>query len=358
MSQTDQTYMARAIQLARQGWYTTMPNPRVGCVIVRDNEIVGEAAHLFAGEGHAEIIALAMAGELARGATAYVTLEPCSHHGKTPPCSEALIDAGIGRLVVAMQDPNPQVAGQGLAACHEAGIEVINGVMTTEAEALNPGFIKRMREGLPRVVAKVAMSLDGRTAMASGESKWITSAEARRDVHLLRAASGAILTGSGTLRHDDPRMDVRLQPVDEGHALYKQVQLARARMLANPESACVFTTVEPTADSPLLAKGVRLIQLFSETGKVDSRTALSVLAEKGINDVLVEAGATLLGSLLADQLIDELVIYMAPVLMGDMARGLVHIPGLDSMADKVELNITDMTAVGRDWRITAQPVYK
>lgn len=377
MTIIDHTFMARAIQIARHGWYTTMPNPRVGCVIVRDGEIIAEGAHLFAGEGHAEVNALAIAGDRAKGATVYVTLEPCSHHGRTPPCSQALIDAGISRLVVGMQDPNPLVAGKGLADCQHAGIEVINGVMTLEAEALNPGYIMRMRKGRPRVSCKLAMSLDGRTAMASGESKWITSAEARRDVHLLRAASGAVLTGMGTVRHDDPQLDIRLEPVAVEHPLYNVLTQAgqrrqpllrvildskldissKARILASPESSCIFTAATPEQVVPLQEQGIELICAPGANGQVDLQAVMKTLADRGINDVLVEAGATLAGSLLAAQLLDELVIYMAPVLMGDMARGLVHIPGLDSMDDKIELTITDIRAVGRDWRITARPVY-
>jgi diaminohydroxyphosphoribosylaminopyrimidine deaminase/5-amino-6-(5-phosphoribosylamino)uracil reductase len=377
MTTTDQQFMARAIQLARQGWYTTMPNPRVGCVIVQNGEILAEGAHLFAGEGHAEVNALALAGERAKGATVYVTLEPCSHHGRTPPCSQALIDAGIARVVAGMQDPNPLVAGKGLAQCRQAGIEVSNGIMLPEVEALNPGYSMRMREGRPRVTCKLAMSLDGRTAMASGESKWITSAEARRDVHLLRAASGAVLTGIGTVQHDDPQLDIRLEPVAVEHPLYNELTRAgqrrqallrlvvdskldisfNARILASPESSCIFTAAAPEQAAPLQEQGIELVCAPGAEGRVDLQAVMAHLAARGINDVLVEAGATLVGSLLAAQLVDELVIYMAPLLMGDMARGLAHIPGLEKMADKVELTISDIRAIGRDWRITARPVY-
>jgi diaminohydroxyphosphoribosylaminopyrimidine deaminase/5-amino-6-(5-phosphoribosylamino)uracil reductase len=371
----DEYYMARAIQLAQRGLYTTSPNPRVGCVVVRDEQVIGEGWHMFAGEPHAEIHALQQAGVNANGATVYVTLEPCAHHGRTPPCSEALIEAGVARVVIGMQDPNPLVAGKGIEQLRAAGIEVSSGVCTTQAEALNPGFIQRMRTGRPYVRCKLAMSLDGRTAMASGESKWITAAPARRDVHLLRARSDAIVTGIGTVLADDPSMTVRLEAESAGHPLHEDIARARQRSepplrvvvdsnLRIPASAKILSTpgkhlVVTTSTNPL-APGFKaeIASLPGDDGRVDLVALLELLASCEINEVLVEAGATLAGSMLSRQLIDELVIYVAPVLMGDAGRGLVTLPGLENMADRVELVVTDMTAIGHDWRITARPLHK
>lgn len=369
----DEFYMARAVRLAQQGLYTTSPNPRVGCVIVAGGGIVGEGWHRFAGEPHAEVYALEQAGARARAATAYVTLEPCAHHGRTPPCCDALIDAGVARVVVAMQDPNPLVAGQGMARMRAAGIEVTLGTCEAQAEALNPGFVRRMREGRPYVRCKLAMSLDGRTAMASGESQWITSAAARRDVHLLRARSDAILTGVGTVLADDPSLTVRLDEVAQDQPLHAEIEQARQRRLPplrvvldsrlqTPATAkllqsgpTLLLTGMATTDAP---PGVEVLTLPLTGDGVDLQAAMAAIAARQVNEVLVEAGATLAGSLLQAQLIDEFVIYMAPTLMGDAGRGLLHLPGMEKMADRVELSILDITAVGCDWRIRARPVYR
>jgi len=362
--------MARAIQLARLGLYTTDPNPRVGCVLVREGQVVGEGFHRRAGEPHAERNALAQAGDLARGATAYVSLEPCCHYGRTPPCTQGLEEAGVSRVVAAMLDPNPLVAGQGLARLRQAGIEAVHGLLEAQARELNPGFIKRMAQGLPYVRCKLAMSLDGRTAMASGESKWITSEAARRDVQRLRARSSAILTGLGTVLADDPSMNVRiapkaLSPAVEAIGARQPVRVvldpeldmsADARMLDLPGETLVLCTdaAAHRADA-LESAGARVVTLPGQNGHVDLETALRYLAREEINEVLLEAGATLAGAALAGGLIDELIVYLAPHIMGHGARGLFHLPGLERMQDRIELEITDVRAVGQDWRITARP---
>jgi diaminohydroxyphosphoribosylaminopyrimidine deaminase/5-amino-6-(5-phosphoribosylamino)uracil reductase len=366
----DQRFMARAIELAWRGLYTTQPNPRVGCVLVKDGAIVGEGWHRKAGEPHAERNALADAGANARGATAYVTLEPCSHHGRTPPCADGLIEAGVARVVAAMTDPNPQVAGSGMARLAEAGIVTETGVLENDARALNPGFIKRMTSGRPYVRCKMAMSLDGRTAMANGDSKWITGQDARRDVQRLRARSDAILTGIGTVLADDPSMNVRLDvdelPGVESEAYLRQplrVVLDRrlrlpldARMLSLDGQTVVITdAVDMTRVEPLLAAGARVTELPAGHHGVDLGIVLDYLASRELNEVLIEAGPTLAGAALATGIIDELVIYMAPHLMGDAARGLFHLPGLEQMANRIDLSVTDIRAVGPDWRITAHP---
>jgi len=369
-SADDHRFMTRAIRLAARGLYTTHPNPRVGCVLVKQGEVVGEGYHRRAGEPHAERNALALAGDKARGATAYVSLEPCSHHGRTPPCSEGLIEAGVGRVVAAMQDPNPLVAGAGLRQLEAAGIPVEVGLLQAQAEALNPGFIRRMRDGLPYVRAKLAMSLDGRTAMASGESQWITSAEARRDVHRLRARSAAIMTGVGTLLADDPSLDVRLSPAElemdpdletpRPLRVVLDPQLATpttARLLQMPgETLILCAEAEPGKTAALEATGARVMAAPGDHRQLDLPAVLRLLAGLQVNEVMLECGATLAGAMLEQGLIDELIVYLAPHIMGDGARGLFHLPGLQYMADRYALQITDLRRVGGDIRITARPV--
>jgi diaminohydroxyphosphoribosylaminopyrimidine deaminase / 5-amino-6-(5-phosphoribosylamino)uracil reductase len=365
MSHADYEYMARALQLAARGLYTAHPNPRVGCVLVRDGKIVGEGWHERAGEPHAEIHALQQAGEGARGATAYVTLEPCCHHGRTPPCTDALIQAGVARMVVAMIDPNPRIAGQGLEQLKRAGIQIETGVLESEAEKLNPGFIMRMRKQRPYVRCKLAMTLDGRTATATGESKWITSEAARADVQRLRAQSSAIMTGSGTVLADDPRLTVRpeLAGIElPAHPLRVVLDsrlriTPKARLFKEPGETWVFTTRrERELIEPLRQAGAKLVSLPAEGGHVDLAAVLSYLAaQREINEVLVEAGPILSGALLQARLIDQLVIYMAPMLLGDSGRGLVHIqPDIARLMERIELEITEIRAIGRDWRITAK----
>lgn len=364
--------MARAIQLARKGCYTCHPNPCVGCVIVRDGEAVGEGFHASAGEPHAEPNALMAANNLAQGATAYVSLEPCCHHGKTPPCTEALIKAGISRVVIAMQDPNPQVAGKGIKQLEQAGIQVDTGLLETEVQELNPGFIKRMRAGLPYLRCKLAMSLDGRTAMASGESKWITSAAARRDVHRLRALSSAVMTGVETVIADDASLNVRLAPEElqelgiNAKSPPSPLRVVLDSKLRTPPEAKILTLPGETlilcvvdADkrrAALESAGAKVVLMPECDGRIDLRAALEYLAEQEINEVLLEAGSQLAGSVLQAGLIDEMVIYMAPHLMGDGAKGLFHIPGLERMQERIGLSVSDIRAVGQDWRITAKPV--
>ncbi|WP_321528683.1 bifunctional diaminohydroxyphosphoribosylaminopyrimidine deaminase/5-amino-6-(5-phosphoribosylamino)uracil reductase RibD [Sedimenticola selenatireducens] len=370
MTPEDFSFMARAIRLAEQGIYTTHPNPRVGCVLVREGEIVGEGFHRRAGEPHAERNALAEAGERARGATAYVTLEPCCHHGRTPPCSDGLIEAGVTRVVVAMTDPNPRVAGQGIAQLEAAGIRVDQGVMTDQAMALNPGFIARMSRGRPFVRCKLAMSLDGRTAMASGESKWITGAEARKDVQRLRARSDAIVTGIGTVLADDPSMNVRLgvaelPGVESAAYLLQPLRVVldpdlqtspSARLLSLPGETLIVTASEnEKRRQALLAVGAEVILLPRHGIGIDLDLLMERLAQSGINEVLIESGPTLAGAAVAADVVDELVIYAAPTLMGSDARGLLNLPALTEMKDRIALEILDLRMVGADLRIRARP---
>lgn len=366
----DPVWMARALQLAERGRFTTDPNPRVGCVLVKDGASVGEGWHRRAGEPHAEPLALAQAGPRARGATAYVTLEPCCHHGRTPPCTDALIAAGVARVVVAMVDPNPRVAGQGLAQLRAAGIRVESGLMSAAAEALNPGFVKRMRGGGPWCRLKLAASLDGRTAMASGESRWITSEAARADVQRLRARSSAILTGIGTLLADDPSLNVRLSPdalgLEPDQAVRQPQRIVvdsrlrirpSARLLRLPGTtwvACV--EADPARRAALEAAGAEiLIAPATSDGQVDLGWLWAELARREVNELLIESGPTLAGVALRAGLVDEIILYLAPHLMGDAARGLFRLPGLARMAERIPLAFTDIRQVGPDLRLTLRP---
>lgn len=367
MNTSDHAWMARALQLARKGLYSTHPNPRVGCVIVKDGELIGEGWHVRAGEPHAEVHALRQAGERAKGATAYVTLEPCSHHGRTPPCAEALVAAGVGRVVAAMQDPNPQVAGRGLERLRSVGIEVVSGVLENEARALNAGFIKRMETGLPLLRAKLAMSLDGRTAMASGESQWITGPAARAEVQRLRAQSSVVLTGADTVLMDNARLTVRAAELgldEETTALALQrpplrvlvdgrlrVPLDAPFFQAGP--ALVATSATGRAEG-YRASGHELLTLASPDGRVDLRGLLSELASRGANEVLLEAGPRLAGAFAALGLIDEYHIFVAAKFLGSSARPLLDLP-LTRMSEARELKIEDIRAFGDDWRIIARP---
>ena len=373
-SADDHRHMARALRLAERGLYTTDPNPRVGCVLVREGQVVGEGWHRRAGEPHAERNALAGAGEAARGATAYVTLEPCSHHGRTPPCSQGLIDAGVGRVVAAMPDPNPLVGGDGLAMLRAAGIATEVGLLQADAEALNPGFVQRMRHARPFVRCKLAMSLDGRTAMASGESQWITGEEARRDVQLLRARSSAILTGIGSVLADDPSMNVRL-PVADLHGVDSEDYLRqplrvvmdtrlrlppRARMLGLGGDTLIVCGegASGEAEAELRTVGADVLRLPQLGGRIDLSGVLRALASRGVNELLIESGATLAGSALQAGLVDELIVYVAPSLLGDAARGLVGLPGLQRLDERVGLQFRDMRRVGADLRLTLAPMLK
>lgn len=362
-SADDHRYMARALQLARRGFYTTHPNPRVGCVIVRDGRIIGEGWHERAGEPHAEVHALLMAGESARGATAYVTLEPCSHHGRTPPCANALVQAGVKRVIVAMVDPNPLVAGNGLKLLQDAGIEAAYGLLESEARALNPGFISRMERDRPYIRLKMAMSLDGRTAMESGESIWITGDAARRDVQFLRAQAGAILTGIDTVLYDDPSLNVRLTAEELGISgeIRQPVRVIldsalrfplTAKSLSIPGQNLIYTCSHDTGKIVQLEQMGAKVRRFPGE-KLQLSAVMTALVEDGINEVHVEAGATLSGALVEQGFADELVIYMAPHLMGSSARALFNLPHISQMKDRLALTIRDIRAVGVDWRIIA-----
>ncbi|WP_312227510.1 bifunctional diaminohydroxyphosphoribosylaminopyrimidine deaminase/5-amino-6-(5-phosphoribosylamino)uracil reductase RibD [Pseudescherichia sp.] len=357
----DEIYMARALKLAQRGRYTTHPNPNVGCVIVKNGEIVGEGFHFRAGEPHAEVHALRMAGERARGATAYVTLEPCSHHGRTPPCCEALINAGVARVVAAMQDPNPQVAGRGLYRLSQEGIEVSHGLMMSEAERLNRGFLKRMRTGFPWIQLKLGASLDGRTAMANGESQWITSPAARRDVQRLRAQSHAILTSSATVLADDPALTVRWDELGaDTQARYSEADLRQPvrivvdsqnrvspaqRLVQQPGETWFART---RADDRQWPDGVRQILVPEHNGHLDLVSLMMLLGREQINSIWVEAGAQMAGALLQAGLVDELIVYLAPKLLGSEARGLCVLPGLESLAAAPQLKFTEIRQVGPD----------
>ena len=371
-SPDDHRHMARALQMARLGRYTTDPNPRVGCVLVKDGSVVGEGFHRRAGEPHAERMAIADAGDKARGATAYVTLEPCCHYGKTPPCTEGLLEAGVARVVAAMADPNPLVAGKGLQQLTDAGVAVASGLLEADARGLNPGFIKRMSEHKPYVRLKLAMSLDGRTAMASGESKWITGEAARADVQRLRAGSSAIVTGIGTVLADDPSMNVRLSAsdlpgVEDDDFLLQPLRVvldsqARmplgANMLSLPGSTllCVGEQAQQSNVDALQSAGAEVVRLPSGANGLRLDVLLAELAKRQINEVLFECGATLAGAAIQASIVDELIIYIAPHLMGDAARGLVALPGVDRMLDRIGLDLRDVRQVGPDLRLTYVPL--
>lgn len=361
------SFMARAITLARKGQYTTHPNPRVGCVLVKEGQIIAEGYHQRAGGPHAEIVALRAAGEAAKGATAYVTLEPCSHTGRTPPCADALVRAGISIVVIAMQDPNPCVAGSGIARLKAAGIQVIYGVMEAQARALNPGFIRRMEHGLPFVRLKMATSLDGRTALASGESKWITGAAARRDVQFWRARSDAIMTGINTVIADDPSLNVRLSAKElgiEGEVI-QPVRVIMDSQLRCPTDSQLFSlpgetliyTKRYNSDKvyELEQAGAKVVVLESAdpTARLSLEAVLRDMAKREINEIHIEAGSILAGQLLEAGLASELLLYMAPHLLGSDAMGAFRLPNLQQMQDRINLKIQDIRAIGEDWRIIA-----
>ena len=366
---TDELHMSHALGLARKGLYTTDPNPRVGCVLVSNARVVGEGWHEEAGAEHAEINALVDAGADARGATAYVTLEPCCHVGHTGPCTQALIKAGVVRVVAAMLDPNPLVNGRGLAELESAGIPTRVGVLEAAARSLNPGFCSRMLNARPYIRCKSAMSLDAGTATASGESQWITSPEARRDVQRLRARSSAIMTGVGTVLADNPSLTVRpdemgivLRPAEE--ALRQPLRVVvdsnfrtppEAKLLGKNGETLIAGIEGADIGSRLKATRAELVGLKASNGRTDLRDLLALLARRRVNEVLLESGPTLSGAMLQAGLVDELVFYIAPKLMGDAARGLLTLSGLERLDEAIEVDIKDVRAIGRDWRITAVP---
>ena len=370
----DHQYMARALQLAEQGLYTTDPNPRAGCVLVRDGEIVGEGFHARAGEPHAERHAMAEAGDRAHGATAYVTLEPCSHTGRTGPCADALVAAGVARVVVAMEDPNPQVAGNGMQTLAAAGIETASGLLEADARALNPGFISRMTRQRPYLRIKIAASVDGRTAMASGESQWITGPAAREDVQRLRARSSAVITGVGTVLADRPSYTVRpqqwaltdYQQHSGGSDRVRQpLRVILDRTLQTPPGVpvvsapghCLLVAGEqhPGRQNALESAGAEVMLLPASGSGIDLQQLLIELNRRECNEVLVECGATLAGAFVREGLFDELIVYMAPALLGSSARPLLGLPQLASMSEKVALKWQDVRMVGGDLRLTLTP---
>ncbi len=357
-NEADYRFMARALQLARRGLYTTTPNPRVGCVVVRDGRVVGEGWHEKAGAPHAEINALAAAGAQAEGAAVYISLEPCVHHGRTPPCTDALIAARVARVVAAMRDPNPLVAGRGLAALESAGIAAESGLLEGEARELNIGFAARMTRGRPWVRMKLAASLDGKTALLNGKSRWITGPAARRDGHAWRARACAVLTGIGTVRDDDPQLTVRevatpRQPLRV--IVDSRLEMPPGAKVLAGGGTLVAAAVRNDAGMRVLQdQGAEIVVLPNAAGKVELGGLMRELGRRGINEVHVEAGFRLNGSLLREGLVDELVIYLAPHLIGDAARGMFDLPGLEDLGGRRELEIRDLRMVGGDIRIIAR----
>ncbi len=370
-SEFDRSAMARALELAARGLETAHPNPRVGCVIAQGERIVGEGWHVRAGEPHAEVHALRAAGAAAAGATAYVTLEPCSHHGRTPPCVQALLAAHVARVVFAVADPNPRVNGEGARLLGEQGVRVEQGLLEAEAAELNAGFLKRMRTGRPWVRVKLAMSLDGRTALGNGESHWITGASAREDVQRWRARSGAVMTGIGTVLADDPRLDVRLPEPPGGlrPPLLRVVMDSHlrtppaARLFAIPGEVLLVSTPPRAAEAggyaarrAALASRATLEAIEADAdGRVPPAVLLEHLGRREINELWVEAGPRLAGALLAAQLVDELVLYIAPRLLGPQGRPLAELPALGRLQDSPWFVMMDVRQVGTDLRLRLRP---
>jgi len=357
-SAEDHSYMAQALQLAQRGLYSAMPNPRVGCVIVRDGAVVGEGWHERAGAPHAEINALAAAGDRARGATAYVSLEPCHHHGRTPPCDEALIAAGVARVAAAMRDPDPRTAGLGLERIRRAGIETATGVLESEARELNLGFVSRVTRGRPWVRMKIAASLDGKTALANGKSRWITGEAARSDGHHWRARACAVLTGIGTVRDDDPQLTVRA--VDTTRQPRRVVVDSRletpltARVLAGGGVLIACAVEDKTKIGQLQDQGAEVIVMPDAAGKVELPALMQELGRREINELHVEAGFKLNGSLINAGCVDELLVYFAPCLLGERARGMADLPELADLGGRRVLKISETRMVGEDLRILAR----
>lgn len=370
-SSFDVAMMQRALALAEKGIYTTTPNPNVGCVITLGERVIGEGYHFRAGMAHAEVFALLQAGEQALGATAYVTLEPCSHTGKTPPCADALIAAGVARVVCAMVDPNPQVAGRGIARLQAAGIRVDVGLCEAQSAALNRGFIKRMQHGLPYVQLKLAASLDGKTALANGKSQWITGSAARADVQAFRAKASAILSTRATVMADDPSLTLRVNelPQNTDYPLEHVRQPLRvlfdshgnipasATLFSLPSDVLIIRAEQKAGKAPINGAQIDVVDVSANAnGKVDIVAALQLLAARGINTVWVEAGAELAASLIEQKLVDELILYQAPKLMGMDARGLINLTGLTEMTQLPEFEFTDVRLIGRDLRAILRPI--
>lgn len=356
----DTTFMQRALELAALGMDTTTPNPRVGCVLVRDGVVVGEGYHQRAGEAHAEVLALRAAGERARGSTAYVTLEPCAHHGRTPPCELALREAGVATVVAAVRDPDPRVSGQGLAALAAAGLQVREGLLAEAARELNIGFFSRQQRGRPWVRMKVAATLDGRTALDSGESRWITGEAARLDAHRYRARACAVLIGIGTLIKDDPQLTVRhipctRQPLRVVVDRHLQIPLA-ARVLEGGNLVVVSARRDAARERELQARGARVVHLPDPHGRVDLCAMMTQLGREGTNEVLTESGNRLNGALLQAGVVDEMLLYLAPALLGDGARGMFALPGPATLDQRSRWRYTQVEPVGEDLRVLARPL--
>jgi len=373
VSTLDQKFMARAIEIAKKGIFSTDPNPRVGCVIVKDDNIIGEGWHEKAGEMHAEIMALESCNQSASGSTVYVTLEPCSHYGRTSPCCDALIKANVSRLFIAMKDPNPKVSGEGIRRMKSAGIHIELGLMEQESRELNPGFIKRMQTGLPWVICKMAMSLDGKTAMASGESQWITGKDSRQDIQLIRARSSAIITGSSTVKFDDPSMNARSEDFPDGsisqHQQDKMIQPWRvimdSQLTVDPNSKIfklpgqVIWATTLKVDESKNTERLRRIQISANArGKVSEKELLKWLAEQECNEVMIEAGARVTGAFINNDLVDRLAVYIAPKLLGDEARGLVNMPGIDKLSQAKQFKIVNTRLLGSDVCLTYDRIKK
>lgn len=360
----DRQMMSRALELAARGRYSTHPNPRVGCVVVQDDRIVGEGWHRKAGEAHAEPLALQAAGAAARGSTVYVTLEPHCYHSRTPPCTDALIRAGVRRVVCAALDPNPQVHGTGMRQLAQAGVETDTGLMEEQARALNAGFEKRMTTGMPRVIVKIAASLDGRVALANGESRWITGEAARADVQRLRAEASAVLTGIDTVLTDDPRLTVRDPDIDLlGRHPLRVVLDSRlrfpttARMLREHGDTLVFTNAAHIDKATALEQaGAKVLGVRTDAnGRVDLKSVLRELGDRQCNDVLVEAGPTLAGRFLELGLADELIVYIAPILLGPDARAMLQLPRIDRLDDRLQFALRGSAAIGADLKLVFAP---
>ena len=367
----DHLFMQRAITLAKKGHYTTSPNPRVGCVLVKDGKIVGEGYHQKAGEGHAEVNAIAQAGKQASGATAYVTLEPCSHFGRTPPCAKGLIEAGVKHVIIAMVDPNPQVSGRGIKMLKDAGISTATGLLELDARALNRGFIKLMTSKMPYVRCKLAASLDGKTAMKSGESQWITSPQARQNVQKLRAQSCAVISGADSVLTDNAKMNVRYSELGEVQQCFNEQELrqpirviidSRNRLtpdlaLFKHQSPVIIITkaIENSTSWPHFVEHVQCTTIKNNVGedKIDLTALLVMLAKRGLNDILIESGAHLAGAFIEQNLVDELILFQAPKLMGGQGISLVELPAIEKLDSAKKLSINDITMVGPDIRITA-----
>lgn len=355
----DYEYMSHALRLAERGLFTTSPNPRVGCVIVNGGKVVGTGWHERAGEAHAEINALREAGGLAKGAAVYVTLEPCSHYGRTPPCIEALIRAGICKVIMAMSDPNPRVNGQGREKLQKAGIEVQTGLLENEAQQLNVGFVTRMKHGRPWVRTKIAASLDGRTALKNGKSQWITGESARQDGHRWRARSCAVLTGINSVKMDDPLLTVRhietsRQPIRVVVDSDLEIPL-QAKLLKNADATWIFTAQTDRKKIHRLEEtGAHIVVLPDLAGKVDLKAMLANLAGLGINELLVEAGSVLSGALVAAGLTDEIIFYFAPSLLGNSAQAMLALPEISDLSEKYNLQVIDIRKIGMDIRLIAR----